>query len=185
MDMCETLTAENNIIIDAETLEMIINTHSPALLRYCHSILCDYHEAQDVIQITFIKAWQGKNKFTGDDKDLLDFLYKIAYNSCIDSIRRRNQRQKNIIEESAQSNQDYIPENIKAALMLLSPLDRAVTYSHAVDGMPFAQLAKVYGKTAASLRKRYERARKKLSKLLSEDYQNYNNKESGENNNDE
>jgi len=177
MDMCEPLPDEKSIDI-----ETIINTHSHALLRYCHSILCDYHEAQDVLQIIFIKAWQNKNKFTGDDKDLSSFLYKIAYNSCIDAIRRRNQRQKNSIEKPAQSNQDYIPENIKSALMSLPPLDRAITYSHAVDDISFAELAKIYGKNAAALRKRYERARKKLSKILSEDYQNY---QRGENDNDE
>ena len=177
MDLCEPLPDEN---IDIESL---INTHSHALLRYCHSILCDYHEAQDVLQITFIKAWQNKNKFTGDDRDLLNFLYKIAYNSCIDAIRRRKQRLKNPAEPANQQNNDYIPENIKSALMLLSPLDRAITYSHAVDDMTFAELAKIYGKTAAALRKRYERTRMKLSKLLLNDYPDYQNYQRGENEN--
>ena len=169
MDLCEPLVSEN---IDIETA---VNTYSPALLRYCHSILCDYHEAQDVIQTTFIKAWQNRNKFTGDEKDLSNFLYKIAYNACIDAIRRRKQRLKNPAEsvKPPTQNQDYIPENIKAALMSLSPLDRAVTYSHAVNDAPFAELAQIYGKNAAALRKRYERARKKLSKILENDYPNY------------
>ena len=183
MDLCEPMFSENTDIYNIET---IINNHSRELLRYCHSILCDYHEAQDVLQITFIKAWQNKNKFTGGDKDLLNFLYKIAYNSCIDAIRKRKQRQKNPPEPAKQSqNQEYIPENIKSALMILSPLDRAITYSHAVDDISFAELAQIYGKTAATLRKRYERAKKKLSKILSDDYPNYQNNTKGEKYNDE
>jgi RNA polymerase sigma-70 factor (ECF subfamily) len=181
MDLCKPLVFEN---IDIET---VVNTHSHAILRYCHSILCDYHEAQDTLQITFIKAWQNKNKFNGNGsgKDLLNFLYKIAYNACIDAIRRRRQRLKIPAEpEQSQTDNGYIPENIKAALMSLPPLDRAVTYSHAVDEMTFAELAQIYGKNAAALRKRYERARKKLGKILEKDYPNYTNTK-GENYNDE
>lgn len=179
MDLCEPLIFEN-VDLDIET---IVNTYSHALLRYCHSILCDYHEAQDILQTTFIKAWQNQSKFTGNDKDLLNFLYKIAYNACIDAIRRRRQRLKNPAEPiQPQSDNGYIPENIKTALMSLSPLDRAVTYSHAVNETPFAELAQIYGKNAAALRKRYERARKKLGKILKKDYPNYT---KGGSNNDE
>ena len=176
MDLCEPLTGEIKNI-DIETLETMINSYSQTLLRYCHSILCDYHEAQDVVQITFIKLYNNKNKFNGDNKDLLNFLYKIAYNTSIDAIRRRKQRQKNPAEPAKPSH-DYIPENIQAALMSLPMLDRAIMYSHAIDEISFAELAQIYGKNAAALRKRYERARKKLSELLS----NY---KKGENDNDE
>ena len=178
MDLCEPLHIES---IDIET---VVTAHNHALLRYCHSILCDYHEAQDVLQTTFIKAWQNIHRFHGDDKDLLNFLYKIAYNACIDAIRRRRQRLKHSLKLPEQTN-DYIPENIKTALESLSLLDRAVIYSHAVDEMPFAELATIYGKNAAALRKRYERARKKLGEFLSNDYPNYKNEQKGENDNDE
>jgi RNA polymerase sigma-70 factor (ECF subfamily) len=156
--------------------ETVVNAYNHALLRYCHSILCDYHTAQDVVQITFIKLYANKNKFGGNgknqDKDLLNFLYKIAYNTCIDEIRKRKRIADNPVEPAESQRQDYIPENIQAALMSLPTLDRAVMYSHAVDDISFNELAKIYGKTSASLRKRYERARKKLSKLLSDDYLN-------------
>jgi len=176
VDLCQSLPCEdkNAEIKIGDSIEAIINTRSHALLRYCHSILCDYHEAQDALQITFIKAWQNKNKFNGGEKDLLNFLYKIAYNTCIDAIRKRKSKSHVKTEPAANQNQDYIPENIRAALMILSPLDRAVTYSHAVNGTPFAELAQIYGKNAAALRKRYERARKKLGKILEKDYPNYN-----------
>ena len=158
-------------------LETVVNAYNHALLRYCHSILCDYHMAQDVVQTTFIKLYNSKNKFGANnknqDKDLLNFLYKIAYNTCIDEIRKRKRIADNPVQPAASRRPDYIPENIQAALMNLSTLDRAITYSHAVDDISFAELAKIYGKSAASLRKRYERAKKKLSELLSDDYKNY------------
>ena len=195
MDLCEALFIENKDesenIADAYLnageagLEIIMSEYSPALLRYCHSVLCDYHEAQDAVQVTFIKAYQSRDKFTGGDKDLSNFLYKIAYNACIDIIRKRRftlELLKNERIKPGKSGGEYIPDNIKIALNLLSVLDRAVIYGRAVEELKFEELAEIHGKSAASLRKRYERARKKLSRILEKDYPYYNKR--GENNNE-
>ena len=188
MDLCEALLIEEDIagayLNAGETgLEIIINQYSSALLRYCHSILCDYHEAQDAVQVSFIKAYQNRDKFKGGDKDLLNFLYKIAYNTCVDIIRKRRSILELLKNERVKPSKpcEYIPENLRNALNLLSELDRAVVYGHAVEELKFEELAKIHGKSAASLRKRYERARKKLSEVLKEDYPYYSNKR-GENN---
>ena len=177
MDICGEIFIEEEIagayLNDGEAgLEIIISRYSAALLRYCHSILCDYHDAQDAVQISFIKAYQARGKFKGGDKDLANFLYKIAYNSCIDIIRKRKSALELLKNERVKSGKpdDYMPENIRNALDLLSALDRAVVYGHAVEELKFAELARIHGKTAASLRKRYERARKKLSSILEKDY---------------
>ena len=185
MDLCEALLTENEnkneeiagaYLNSGEAgLEIIMSEYSAALLRYCHSVLCDYHEAQDAVQITFIKAYQNRAKFTGGDKDLSNFLYKIAYNTCIDIIRKRRNTLELFKNEriKASKSGEYIPENIKSALNLLSALDRAIIYGRAVEELKFEELAQIHGKSAVSLRKRYERARKKLSKILEKEYPYY------------
>lgn len=37
-------------------LRCAIKIYGQPILRYCHNILCDYFEAQDAVQMTFIKA---------------------------------------------------------------------------------------------------------------------------------
>ena len=155
-------------------LESVIEAYGSGILRYCHSILCDYHEAQDVQQLTFIKAYQKRDTFGKDgDMNLKAFLYKIAYNNCIDIIRRRKKAVLFSFGKNKDRDYDYIPEVIQNALLSLSDIDRAIVYSHAVDEITFAELAEIYNKTPATLRKRYERARKKLAKLLSGEYPQY------------
>lgn len=39
---------------DNKTVEAVVDKFGYHLLRYCHNILCDYYEAQDAVQITFI-----------------------------------------------------------------------------------------------------------------------------------
>ena len=61
---------------------------------------------------------------------------------------------------------DYIGEDVRRALNTLTPEQRALVYSRVIEQRSFDALAVIYGKPAATLRKRYERARKKLAQAL-------------------
>jgi len=63
---------------------------------------------------------------------------------------------------------DGMAEEIKAALGKLSPQDRALVISRLLDDMDYEQLSEIYNASAATLRKRYERAKKKLAQALRE-----------------
>ena len=39
-------------------LEQAINAHGKAVFRCCHLLLRDYHEAQDAVQTTFLRAFK-------------------------------------------------------------------------------------------------------------------------------
>ena len=43
-------------------LNEAITLYGQNLMRYCHNILCDYHEAEDVVQMTFVKAYQKRHE---------------------------------------------------------------------------------------------------------------------------
>jgi RNA polymerase sigma-70 factor (ECF subfamily) len=47
---------------DEDALCDAINIYGQKLLRYCHNILCNYSEAQDAVQITFIKAHKKREE---------------------------------------------------------------------------------------------------------------------------
>ena len=49
----------NSIMLLQQKYELrnAIQLYGQPLLRYCHNILCDYFEAQDAVQMTFIKAY--------------------------------------------------------------------------------------------------------------------------------
>jgi len=157
---------------EMEDFEAAVGKYSPTILKYCYSILCDYHEAQDVTQITFIKVYQKKNHYK-ESLPLLPWLYKIAYNSCIDTIRKKRlykllTGREASSEPSYEIHEEYMSDTLRNALDHLSYKDRALVYSRAVDGFEYAQLAKIYGVSSATLRKRYERAKNKLAKYLTE-----------------
>jgi RNA polymerase sigma-70 factor (ECF subfamily) len=150
-------------------LEKMIATHGNGLLRYCHSILLDYHEAQDVVQSTFIKAY-AKVSAPNVSETHGAWLYRIAYTACIDIIRRKKLQRlffsRHSAQEAATAPEYFISDNVNRILSELPPKDRALVFSRAVEGLDYKELVAIYGTNAASLRKRYERAKNKLAKTL-------------------
>lgn len=158
-----------------EGISLVMKEYGKPLLRYCYSILYDYHESQDAVQETFVKAYNSSGRF-GGGMNLKAFLYKIAFNTCMSIIKKR--RRFFIPRETARDG-GYMSEAVEIALLSLSPLDRAILYSHAAEGVPLAELAGVYGRKAPALRKRYERAKRKLSDCLLREYSHINRKTEG------
>ena len=147
-----------------EALVAAIRQYGQGLLRYCHHILCDYHEAQDAVQITFCKAWERRTRCrTGA---LPAWLYRMAYTTCVDILRQRKRWRP---LPPAPEDTDYIGPELRAALEALSPEERGLVFGRVMEGRSYEELSVIYGKSAATLRKRYERARKKLARLLTQE----------------
>lgn len=146
-----------------EVLAAAITAYGQPLLRYCHHVLCDYHEAQDAVQTAFIKAYEARARFQRGT-NLRAWLYKIAYRVCIDLLR---QKKRQLFAPPPAPDPDYIGPDLRRALETLSPADRSLVFGRVLEGLSYAELSQIHGKSAAALRKRYERARKKLAAELS------------------
>lgn len=162
---------ETFIYGDKETFSEVIDIYSEKLLRYATSIMCDYQEAEDVVQEVFIAAYQNRNKFDG--KNLSAWLYKITYNRCLNQLKKRkivyldDFRETELIETTADS-EDKLSEETLNALKKLKIEERVVVYGRIMEEMSYDELSKLIGHSPATLRKRYERAKKKLANLLRE-----------------
>lgn len=151
----------------------LAEAHGRGIIKYCYSLLLDYHEAQDAAQDVFLRA-AAKLGGLRDSSAVSPWLYRMAYNICINILRRRKLAKLFLVREAAKAKDSShtdsydlgISPEIKAALSTLHPRDRALVYSRAVDEMEYSQLEAVYGAKASALRKRYERARKKLEQEL-------------------
>jgi len=146
-----------------EALGQLMDEMTPALMRYSYGILLNYSDAEDAVQTAFVKAYLGRGSIR-DPGTLTAFLYRVTYNASVDIVRKR----LFFITESAAGRQDrqFISEEMAAALKKLPALDRALVYGRVVEEMSYTALSAVHGKSEQSLRKRYERAKKKLAKLL-------------------
>ena len=73
---------------DTAAFEALYERHCASLLSFCIYMLGSRHDAEDVIQATFTSAYRAL-RADGRPVALRAWLFTIARNECLNSLRRR------------------------------------------------------------------------------------------------
>jgi RNA polymerase sigma-70 factor (ECF subfamily) len=76
---------------DEAAFAQLITTYRAELKAHCYRMLGSLHDAEDALQETLLRAWQGLARFEGRSS-LRSWLYTVATNVCLRAIERRPQR---------------------------------------------------------------------------------------------
>lgn len=169
----ELLKRLTNPATQQEAFAVLVNRYTEPLYRQVRRMVLTHDDANDVLQNTFMKAWQGLEHFEGRSK-LSTWLYRIAVNESLTFLRSREQEKNHsgssddpTIAQQLLADEyfdgDEIAAQLQEAIQTLPPVQRHVFQLHYFEEMKFSEISDILGTTEGALKASYHLATKKIS----------------------
>ena len=150
---------------EKEAYELIIQEFERQIYTYCYYILKNHQETEDAVQEIFIRAYENLNSYKRK-VSFSSWLYRVAYNHLM-NMKKKNSRWLKLVDEYRR-NKTVIQEShsyttaIEQLMEYLTPEERHILLLKAVEQYTFEEIAIIMNTKSATLRKKYERLRRKL-----------------------
>ena len=161
----------------ANAFSLIVKQHSRQIYWLIRRIVLSHDDTDDLVQETFIKAWNNIDKFRGNSK-ISTWLYRIAVNETLSFLeKRRNDTISlnspegsiaNQIESDTYFNGERADALFQEAIARLPHKQRITFNMKYFDGMKYEQMSEILDTSVGALKTSYHIAVKKIESFLEE-----------------
>jgi RNA polymerase sigma-70 factor, ECF subfamily len=150
--------------VDPLDLGEVFEAHAAPLYR---TILAYTGGRSDVAEDAVGEAFARASAHTGELRDPVAWLYRVAFNVANDELRRERRRGGPAPAEPPQPPHEFA--GLFDAMSQLPPRERAVMVLFYVLDLPVAEVADRMGLVSATVRVHLTRGRRRLAAILGED----------------
>jgi RNA polymerase sigma-70 factor (ECF subfamily) len=165
---------------DREGFRLLVERHSRALFRLAHRMTGNQHDAEDVVQEAFLRAYRRLDQFE-DRSQVGSWLFRIASNCAYDLLRSRQRRDRHLERDDdglveARPASDAGPERlaegadvrrgVRAAMDEMSDRERSAFALRHFEGWSIAEIAAALGLDESATKQSIFRAVKKARAVL-------------------
>lgn len=166
----------NRIVVhnDSEAFSIVVQRYSGLIFSTAISITRDYTLAEEVMQLSLIKAYQNLHHWRGG-RNLAPYLQTITHNQAIDILKKRQKEQHNDINDNYITDDDCTKERhelldaMDRAIGQLTAEERVVIEMHYYQKLKIKQIAEQIGQSESNVLVRLHRIRAKLKKLITDE----------------
>ncbi len=166
---------------DRVALRELIDLHKDRLFAFIWRMVRDHHEAEDVCQDAFLKAFSSLDSFSSEYR-FSTWLFTIGYRVCLNRLRKKRVFSSGIdlgdFQSASAASASSIAESDEAARIRagvwdsvdqLSPPQRATILLFYRNGLGCHEIARVLQTPVATVKSHLHRARARLRELLEND----------------
>lgn len=157
------------------TFDKLYNQHYEQIYRYCYRFVNNRETAGDIAQETFLKLYQRMSNIGYSIENTNAWLYKVAGNLCLNSIKSNNRQGTKIDIKSTDCIEVINPEEnliarerterIRLAIDQISPKHRMLIFMYQ-DGLSYKEMSNATGIPFNSIGKTLWRCIDKISRTL-------------------
>ena len=157
---------------ESEAFGLLVDKYKASIYAFTYAKLRNFHDAEDVTQEVFIKAYKNLRTLKRWDS-FLAWLYSIASDLCRKWVRSQIRRPDHtLIEDQGAAllesrsldsyRENTVYESLREALDSLPEIYRQVLTLYYLGGMNSHEIARFLGASPTAIRKRLSRARSQL-----------------------
>jgi RNA polymerase sigma factor (sigma-70 family) len=161
---------------DTTAFGLLVDKYKASVYALAYAKLSNFHDAQDITQEVFLKAYQKLRTLKRWDK-FLSWLYAITSNLCKDFLRAKARRLDGeyIADQNtahlerlslASHHENEVYQSLHETLAMLPEIHRQVLTLHYLGGLSCLEIGQFLGASPDTIAKRLSRARSKLKKEM-------------------
>ncbi|MEZ3597495.1 MAG: sigma-70 family RNA polymerase sigma factor [Paramuribaculum sp.] len=154
----------------------VVKEYSQSLYWQIRRMVPSHADADDILQNTFLKAWNSIENFRGDAK-LSTWLYKIAINESLTWLEQKRKQKNltvddesqaliNLIEADPDFDGDALSLELRKAIATLPEKQRLVFNMRYFDEMKYEEMSRILGTSVGALKASYHLAVKKIEQYF-------------------
>jgi RNA polymerase sigma factor (sigma-70 family) len=166
---------------DHGALSIVFDRHAAAVTRYAWAIALSRMDVEEIVQDTFVTVWRKAAEITILDASLLPWLLVTCRNLGMNLIRKAARNQADELDENLASGTYVVRghHDAEAArdelrwvlneIERLEPIDRRVCELCLVEGVSYAEAARLLDLSVGAVKQRVSRSRARLKKAVNLD----------------
>lgn len=177
----ESQLIERFLVGDPIAFEELVLLYSKRIYNYCFRMTNNSKDAEDLAQEVFIKVYKNLDKFKKESK-FSTWIYAIAYNTCVDSHRKRRYNTVSLNQDKDKKQgfdfpaKDPLPEDhllsrerqsfLKECIVKLRPEYRSVIILRDIQNYSYKEIGDILAIPPGTVKSSISRARAALREIV-------------------